>query len=265
MDRRRFGVLLVGMAGAVASCGADEMGSNELPSVALKVSAATSLKAVMERIQVAYEQENPDVAVTYNFGASGTLAQQIAQGAQVDVFISAAPSWMDVLAEDGLLLEISQRDLLENSLVVVVPSSDDAALSTMFAFEALKSDRFKKIAVGEPESVPVGSYAREALQSTGLFDALQPKLVLGRDSAQVLIYVAGGEVDAGIVYATDAEKTDGVQLLAEIEGGVHSPIVYPVAVVDRSKNSAAAQAFVDFLFSEVAAEIFLAGGFELAK
>ena len=263
MDRRRFGLLLVGMAGAAAGCQSAQR-RTVMPQRTLRVSAATSLQGVMSRMQVAFEQENPEVAIAYNFGASGALAQQILQGADADVFISAAPRWMDALAEAGRLVEASRRDLLENRLVVVVPRSEDRLLSTVFAFEELRSDRFERIAVGEPESVPVGSYAQEALQSIGLFEELRPKLVLGRDSAQVLIYVAGGEVDAGIVYATDAEKTDGVALLAEIEGGAHSPIVYPVAVVEGSEQVEAAQAFVDFLFGGVAAELFLADGFELA-
>ena len=264
MNRRRFGVLLAGMAGTVASCQSREVISSA-PSVVLKVSAAASLRTAMEQVQVAYARENSAVGIAYNFGASGALAQQIVQGAAVDVFVSAAPNWMDLLADKRLLLEKSRRNLLQNSLVLIVPESNDAVLSTVFAFEELESSRFKKIAIGEPNSVPVGRYAEEFLRSAGLYDKLRSKLVLGKDSSQVLIYVAARKVDAGIVYATDAQKTDGVRLMAEIKADTHSPIVYPVAVVKSSEHLLEAQAFVNFLFGRVAAEFFLADGFELAK
>ena len=265
MDRRRFGVLLAtGMAGAVASCQSREVISSA-PSVVLKVSAAASLKAAMEQVKVAYARANSSVGIAYNFGASGALAQQIVQGAAVDVFVSAAPSWMDLLADKKLLLEKSRRNLLQNSLVLIIPESNDAVLSTVFAFEELESSRFKKIAIGEPNSVPVGRYAEEFLRSAGLYDKLRSKLVLGKDSSQVLIYVAARQVDAGIVYATDAQKTDGVRLMAEIKADTHSPILYPVAVVKNSQHLSEAQAFVDFLFGKVAAEFFLADGFKLDR
>ena len=265
MNRRRFGVLLAGTAGAIASCRSTEEVVSSTPSVVLRVSAAASLKGVMERVQVAYEQENAAVAIVYNFGSSGALAQQIVQGGRVDAFISAAPGWIDSLSRAGLLLESSRQDLLKNSLVLVVPGDDDTLTSTVFAFESLKDDRFERIAIGEPESAPVGDYAKESLQAMGLYDDLRSKLVLGKDSSQVLTYVAAGEVEAGIVYATDAAKTDGVRLVAKIGADTHSPIVYPVAVIKESEHLGESRAFVDFLLSEVAAEIFLADGFELAK
>lgn len=265
MNRRRFGVLLASTAGAIASCRSTEEGVSSAPSVVLRVSAAASLKGVMEQVQVAYEQDNPGAAVVYSFGSSGALVQQIVQGGRVDVFISAAPVWMDELSRAGLLLESSRQNLLKNSMVLVVPGDDETPMSTVFAFESLKGDRFKRIAIGEPESAPVGDYAKESLQSMGLYDELRSKLVLGKDAAQVLTYVAAGEVDAGIVYTTDAAKTDAVRLVAEIEADAHSPIVYPVAVMKESEHPLEAQAFVDFLLGEVAAEIFLADGFELAR
>ena len=229
-------------------------------SVELTVSAAASMQDALKEVQTAYQQETPNMTVTLNFGSSGSLAQQIAQGAPVDVFLSASPQWMDDLAEKNQILDGSRQDLLQNTLVLIVPQDQDKVAG----FEDLETDRVSKIAIGEPESVPAGRYAKEVLRAMNLFDALQPKLVYSRDVRQVLSYVETGNVDAGLVYATDALVGDRVQVVTTAPAQTHSPIVYPVAVVKDSVNSEAAQAFVDFLTTDAASAIFQEYGFSMA-
>jgi len=228
--------------------------------VALTVSAAASVQDALIDIQQAYRAQSPAVAVTYNFGSSGALAQQVAQGAPVDVFLSASPQWMDDLADRDLLVPGSRQNLLHNSLVLIAPRAGDGPAG----FTALPDAAVKRVAMGEPASVPAGRYGQQVLTHLGLFEDLQPKLVFAKDVRQVLAYVATGNVDAGLVYATDARLSDRVQVVAAAPGAAHEPIVYPVAVVQASDQPAAAQAFVDFLASETAADIFASYGFTMA-
>ena len=229
--------------------------------VSLTVSAAASVQDALQEIQAAYQSEAPNVTITYNFGSSGSLAQQISQGAPADVFLSASAKWMNDLAEKGEILTDSRKDLLHNTLVLIVPK-DKTGITD---FKDLETETVGKVAMGEPESVPAGTYAQEALASLNLLDALQTKLVYGKDVRQVLSYVATGNVDAGLVYASDAKTSDQVQVIATAAADTHSPITYPVAVVSNSPNASAAQAFVDFLSTEPAVEIFEAHGFTVAE
>jgi molybdate transport system substrate-binding protein len=215
----------------------------------------------MNEIQEVYQQEAPNSTITYNFGSSGSLAQQIAQGAPTDIFLSASKQWIDDLEEQGHILEGSRRDLLENAMVLIV-SQDNTEISS---FEALGTDLVGRVAIGEPESVPAGRYAKEVLTSLNLFDGLESKLVFGKDVRQVLSYVETGNVDVGLVYATDALVSDQVKVIATAPAETHSPIVYPIAVVQDSENAEAAQAFVDFLSTDTAIAIFEAYGFTMAE
>lgn len=263
MNRKRFVTLLSGSLFAfiaIVGCGqftseAPVTGSAE--AIQLTVSAAASVQDALKEIQAVYQAEFPEVVLTYNFGSSGSLAQQITQGAPADVFLSASPQWMDDLESQGQLLEATRRQLLQNSMVLIAPANQ-AKISD---FKTLETEQIGKIAIGEPESVPAGSYAKEVLTAMALFDALQPKLVYGKDVRQVLAYVETGNVDAGLVYATDAQLSDRVQVVATAPADSHSPIVYPVAVVNDSANPETAKAFVEFLASEEAQAIFQKYGF----
>ncbi|MGJ3252312.1 MAG: molybdate ABC transporter substrate-binding protein [Elainellaceae cyanobacterium] len=228
--------------------------------VELTVSVAASVQDAMRDMQTAYQAEFPNVAITYNFGPSGSLAQQIAQGAPTDIFLSASKKWMDDLEEQGQILG-SRQDLLLNALVVIVPQDKtDIADVSDFA-----TDKVSKMAIAEPDSVPAGRYAKEALTSLNLFDTLQSKLVFGKDVRQVLSYVETGNVDAGLVYATDAKISDQVRVVTTVPADTHSPIIYPVGVVADSENAEAAQAFIDFLSMDVAIAIFEDYGFMMAE
>lgn len=227
--------------------------------VSLTVSAAASVQDALREVQSAYGAEAPNVTITYNFGSSGSLAQQIAQGAPSDVFLSASPKWMDDLEAKGQLLEGSRRDLLRNTLVLIVPKDK----TTVADFTDL--EQVGKVAIGEPESVPAGTYAKSVLTALNLFEPLRPKLVFGKDVRQVLGYVATGNVDAGLVYATDALGSDQVQVVATAPADSHAPITYPVAIVEASGDREAAQGFVDFLASDRAIAIFQRYGFGMAE
>ncbi|WP_445242502.1 molybdate ABC transporter substrate-binding protein [Microcoleus vaginatus] len=223
-----------------------------LPQTSLTVSAAISLSQALQELKTVYQSSNPNVTITYNFGASGALAQQIQQGAPVDLFFSAATNPMDALQQSNLLINDTRRNLLTNRLVLITPTNG-VALSD---FKQLADARIKKIAIGEPKSVPVGQYAQEMLTKLGLWQQIQPKLVLGNNVRQVLTFVESGNVDAGIVYTTDAKASDKVTVRLTAAENLHSPIVYPLAVIRNSRNPAAAKAFVDFVAGDRAKIVF---------
>jgi molybdate transport system substrate-binding protein len=227
----------------------------------LTLSAAISLKPALEELQPLYRRIAPNLRVVYNFGASGALQQQIEQGAPVDVFISAASKQMDALQSKDLILPGTRRNLLTNQLVLIVPKRSMGVLN----LRQLTSPQVKRIAMGEPRSVPVGQYAEEVFKKLGIFTQVKPKLVLGSSVLQVLTTVASGNVDAGIVYITDAKTSNQVKVVEIIAAKMHSPIVYPIAILKTSKQQAAAKAFVQYLSSNQARTVFKKYGFAIAQ
>ena len=227
----------------------------------LTVSAAISLTNAMQEIKTIYQNGNPNIKITYNFASSGALQQQIEQGAPVDVFFSAAAKQMEALQQKNLLVPDTRRNLLTNRLVLITPKNAPALTS----FRNLAGSQVKRIAIGEPRSVPAGQYAQELLTNLKLFDSLKSKLVYGNNVRQVLTYVETGNVDAGIVYTTDAKESNSVRVGATAPFNLHSPIVYPVAALKDSKNVAAARNFVQFLSSSQARAVFQKYGFGIAR
>jgi molybdate transport system substrate-binding protein len=226
-------------------------------SVTLTISVAASLKDAMEEVQKRYLDAKPNVSIKYNFGSSGSLQQQIEQGAPVDVFVSAATKQMKALQEKSLIINETKKDLLKNSVVLIVPK-DSVNVSD---FQSLTSDSVKKIGLGEPASVPAGQYGKDVLTSVKVWDNVQSKLVLAKDVHQVLSWVESGDADAGIVYMTDAKISDKIKIAVVAPEGSHSPVVYPVAVLKDSKQAEASKEFVDFLFGEIASQVFEKYGF----
>lgn len=222
------------------------------------VSAAASLTDAMNELIVAYQKVAPDIKVTPTYGSSGSLQKQIEQGAPADLFFSAAPKQMNTLQQQGLIVAETRVDLLENSVVLIVPKGNKSGLSK---FEELATTKVKQIALGEPSSVPVGQYSEDIFKNLSLLDAVKGKVVYAKDVRQVLTYVELGEVDAGIVYATDAAISTKVDVVAIAAAGSHAPIVYPAAIVKASANAKAAGAFLQWLKSPTAKAVFQKYGF----
>ncbi|MBC7971144.1 MAG: molybdate ABC transporter substrate-binding protein [Verrucomicrobia bacterium] len=220
----------------------------------LLVSAAISLKDVLEEIKPLYKPAN----LTYNLGASGALQQQIEQGAPVDVFLSAGKKQMDALESKGLLAPGTRANLATNKLVLIVPNDSKAGIT---GFSSLTNGNVKRIAVGEPRSVPAGQYAAQVFQNLGIAEKVKSKLVLANNVRQVLAAVTAGNADAGVVYLTDAKTTNKVTIVATASESSHSPIVYPIAVIKASKNLAAATDFTRFLSTNQAKAILRKYGF----
>lgn len=227
------------------------------------VSAAISLKNAFEEIGKIFESQNKDVKVAFNFGASGDLMAQIKGGAPVDAFASAALKDMDALDNDGLVIKDTRANFVSNSVVLVKPASSKAAIAS---FEDLKKPEVKKIAVGNPKTVPAGRYADDVFHSLKLSDSIKDKLILAENVRQVLDYVARNEVDAGVVYSTDAKtRPQDVTVVSAAPEGSHMPILYPIAVVKGVKNEKVARAFVSFVRSEEGKKILERYGFKAVK
>ena len=231
----------------------------------LTISAAASLKEALGEITPLYNKENIkenikekfNIKIRNNFGSSGELQQQIINGAPVDVFISAAAKQMDELQKKDLIVADTRRDLLSNRLVLIGPADKEDAKE----LKDLTRDSIKRIAIGDPRSVPVGQYAEQALTKLELLQDVQSKLVLGNNVRQVLQFVESGNAQAGIVYATDAKNSTKVKVLQVIDAKLHKPIVYPIAVLKKSVNQTSAKSYLEFLSSDPAKTIFEKYGF----
>lgn len=223
----------------------------------LTVSAAISLTNAMQEIKPLYERNQQAREIRYNFGSSGALQRQIEQGAPVDVFLSAGKRQMDALEEQNLLLSGSRQDLLRNRMVLITPKNGSAIAN----FRDLLASDIKRVAIGEPRSVPAGQYAREVLVNLDIYDDLRPKMVFGNNVRQVLTFVETGNVDAGIVYITDALQSDGIAVRATASENLHSPIVYPVAAIKNTQNAEASKDYLRFLFTDAAKAVFEKYGF----
>ncbi len=232
------------------------LNKNEKKSVTITVSAAQSLKDVMDEVMALYKQKYPDHNVVVNLGGSGSLQRQIEQGAPVDIFISAALDNMEQLKGKGLLYEDSYWNLLENRLVLV--TTKDAP--ELQGFEDLLSDKIQTVALGEPGSVPAGKYAVEVLTYLGMAEEVKAKLVYAKDVREVAAWVESGNAQAGFVYMTDALVSKGLRVVAEADPKSHTPIVYPVGIIKEGQVKAALE-LVKLLYSEEAAGIFEKYGF----
>lgn len=234
--------------------------------VTLTVSAAASLQDAIEALDPTFESANSNIQLNYNFAASGTLQQQIEQGASVDLFISAASKQMDALQEKNLIVNDTRRNLLTNSLALVVPRDSTLEIKE---FQQLTDPAVKRISVGEPRSVPAGQYAEEVFSNLGILEQLRPKLVYGNSVRNVLGTVESGNADAGVVYATDARisvrgatlQEYRVRTVTTASTNLHAPIVYPIAAIAASRHPQAARTYAQFLASQEAQTVFSEYGF----
>jgi molybdate transport system substrate-binding protein len=233
----RIGIALIVVLALPAAAAAQEM----------MVSAAISMKEAVETLGRQFTQRRPGVTLRYNFGSSGELQKQIEAGAPVDLFISAAQRQMDELEQKGLIVTATRRVFARNVLTVIKPADSRLDISKP---ADLAGARIQRIVIGNPKTVPVGQYSEESLKALGLWDQLQPKLVLAENVRQALDYVARGEVEAGFVYTTDVAIRSGtvVEAFRPAED-TYRPVTYPVAVVNGTKQRALAHAFIALLVS----------------
>jgi molybdate transport system substrate-binding protein len=226
------------------------------------VGAAISLKESFNEIGSIYERRT-GTKVTFTYGSSGEIEKQVEAGAPVDVFASAAEKEMDELQAKNLIDRATRADFARNSLVLVVPIDSKLQVKSI---SDLEKPSVTKIAIGNPKTVPAGQYAQELLRNTQLWPKVESRLIMGENVRQVLDYVARGEVDAGIVYATDVQVAQGkVSVAASAADRDYGPILYPLAVVKDSANANAAKGFVDLVVSPEGMQILKKHGFLPAK
>lgn len=224
----------------------------------LTVSAASSLTDAFREIATAYEASHPGTRIVLNFGASGLLLQQIDGGAPVDVLATADAETMDQAEAKQLLLAGSRADFARNALVLIAPLDSRVPVK---ALADLARPDIGRVAIGNPDTVPVGRYTRAALEAGDLWAAVEPKMISTQNVRQSLDYVVRGEVDAGFVYATDAALMPGkLRLVGPVETA--QPIVYPIAVVRTSKEAGPARTFIAFVRSAPAQAILRKYGFK---
>ena len=227
------------------------------------VAAAASLKnAYEDKLIPMFEEANPGVTVKGTYDSSGKLQTQIEEGLEADVFMSAAKKQMTALDEEGMIASDTITDLLENKIVLIVPTGNEKKLEKFEDIENADS-----IALGDPASVPAGQYAQEALTNLGIWDKIQDKVSFGTNVTEVLNQVAAASADAGIVYATDAASmADQVEVVAEApEGSLAKKVIYPVAVVKGTAHEKVAKEFVAFLQTDKAITVFEEYGFSSAQ
>ncbi|HEX8524221.1 MAG TPA: molybdate ABC transporter substrate-binding protein [Tepidisphaeraceae bacterium] len=238
-----------------------QTGSASQPS-AIKVAAAISLKECLTQAAATHRQQTGgDVELT--FGSSGQLLAQIKSGAPVDLFISAADAQVDELIEQKLADGSTRKVIAGNQLVLILPKDSK---DTIDSLESLADSRIRKLAIGEPKTVPAGQYAMQVIKKLKLQEALRDRLVYGASVRQVLDYVIRGEVSAGIVYSTDAKQAgEKVKLAATAKASLHDPIRYTAVIIGASKHGEEAKRFRDVLVTPAAQQMFQKLGFTPAE
>ena len=229
------------------------------PAAELVVCAAASLTDSLKEIGADYQKETGQ-AVDFNFEASSMLARQIEEGAPADIFFSADETQMDRLAEKSLIDPATCHDRLGNTLVVVVPA--DSMVQIHSASDLAQND-IKQIALADPKAVPAGVYAKAWLQKLKLWDTIGAKVVATENVRAALAAVASGNVDAGVVYKTDAAISKRVKTAYEVPRADGPDIRYPVAMVKGTQQPDAAKAFLKYLDSDEAAGVFKKFGFAI--
>ena len=251
-------------SGTASSAAGSAAASSEAAgeSVELIVFAAASLTETLNAIAETYSADHPGVTFRFNFDSSGTLKTQIEEGADCDLFLSAAQKQMNALQDEDLINTDTRVDLLENKVVLAVPEGNPADIQS---FEDIGTDRCKRIALGN-EDVPVGSYSVEILTNLGILDELESgnKITYGSNVKEVTTQVKEAAADCGIVYATDAFSA-GLETVDQATAEECSPVIYPAALTASTEHADEAQAFLDYLTTDDAAAIFASVGFAMVK
>lgn len=251
-------------SGTASSAAGSAAASSEAAgeSVELIVFAAASLTETLNAIAETYSADHPGVTFRFNFDSSGTLKTQIEEGADCDLFLSAAQKQMNALQDENLINTNTRVDLLENKVVLAVPEGNPADIQS---FEDIGTDPCKRIALGN-EDVPVGSYSVEILTNLGILDELESgnKITYGSNVKEVTTQVKEAAADCGIVYATDAFSA-GLETVDQATAEECSPVIYPAALTASTEHADEAQAFLDYLTTDDAAAIFASVGFAMVK
>ena len=225
--------------------------------IELSIFAAISLTDALGEIGTAFTAES-GIKIFYNFAASTTLQRQLEKGATADVFISASPHQVVALGTNGLLEDNSRYDLLTNRLVLVSDDTEEISVETL---ANLTAPEISRIAIGHPNIVPAGTYAKEALIHFGLWETLHPKLVFGTDVRATLAYVTAGNADVAIVYKTDTTLTRRIKVLYQLPSEAYTRIIYPAVIMKDSPQKQLARRFMTYLHSMESSEIFEKHGF----
>lgn len=227
------------------------------------VFAAASLRNALDRIAKDWQAKS-GIETTLSFAASSAIAKQIEQGAPADLFISADLKWMDWLAERKLIDPATRKNLLGNALVLIAPRDSAVSLKIEKGFALAAGLGDGRLAMGDPKSVPAGTYGQAALTRLGVWDQVAGKVAAAENVRVALTYVARGETPLGIVYATDARSEPKVKVVDTFPADSHPPIVYPIAVT-ASSTSAAAKELLAYLSTPDAAKVFEDEGFTVLK
>ena len=264
--------MVLSLAGCGTSQATETKGNAEAAEVTLNVFAAASMTETLTEIQKMYKEVAPNVTLVFNFDSSGTLKTQIQEGADCDVFISAAQKQMNQLDKDadpevnteGLdyVLEGTRINLLENKVVLAVPDGNPKGIES---FADLGTDKLSLLALGN-EDVPVGQYSEEILTNLGILDQLEQenKITYGSNVKEVTTQVSEAAADAGIIYATDAYSA-GLPVVAQADDTMCKQVIYPAAVLNISENQDAAEAFLDYLKTDDCMKVFEEVGFTAVK
>ncbi|WP_313134390.1 molybdate ABC transporter substrate-binding protein [Anaerocolumna sp.] len=227
--------------------------------VTILIAAAASMKNSLEELIPQFQEKYPWIKVEGTYDSSGKLQTQIEEGLDADVFLSAAMKQMNALKDENMMDADSIVELLENKVVLIVPTGVESKVTS---FEDILNAG--TIAIGDPESVPAGQYAKKVFDSLGIYDKVAEKASLGTNVTEVLNWVAEGSADAGVVYATDAASLDKVTIISEApEGSLDEKVIYPIGIVTASQKKEAAALFVEYLQSEEATNLFVSYGFSV--
>lgn len=238
-------------------CGAEMAAGSEIT-----VSAALSLKAPFVEMARSFERRHPGTKVIFNFGASGILQKQIEGGAPADIFASASPKEMDLLESGGFLIKGTRSNFAGNSIVLIAPSQSRLQIRS---FDDLVKKEIRRIAIGNPATVPAGKYAEEALKSSGMWEAVKDKIVLCEHVRQVMDYAVRNEADAGMVFLTDAINSEDIKIVSEAPEQSHKPVVYVIAAIKGARDEALVRDFISMLLSDEGRKILKKYGFRNIK
>ncbi len=223
------------------------------------ISAASSLTDALTELKASFEAIHPNIIITYNLGSSGRLAEQLEQGAPSDIYLSASQKYMDQAADKGLIKIDTRVNFTSNEMVLIINKANNSKINSFKSLDSLDS---AQIAIGNPDSVPAGGYAKEILTNLQLWDKIHDELVYGKNVRQVLAYVESGNADIGIVYSSDALISKQVKVIAKAEPDWHTPIVYPGAILKDTKHLSAAKTYLDYLLSDKGKNILKKYGFK---